>query len=100
MYANMTSIEINDMDQSPPLTVNVTENERKLLESAAELTHSSVGDFIRRKALEAAELELMDRRVITIPAEKWEEFEAWAKSPPKDVPGLRRLATMRLAWED
>ena len=88
------------MDQTPPLSVHVTENERKLLESAADLTHSSVGDFIRRKAVEAAELELMERRVITIPAEKWEEFEAWAKSPPKDVPGLRRLAAMRPVWED
>ena len=33
----------------------------------------------RRKALEAAELNVLERRIVIIPAKDWERFEAWAK---------------------
>jgi uncharacterized protein (DUF1778 family) len=87
------------MNQMAPLSVRVTAAERELLESAAEQAHTSLSDFIRRKAIEAAELDLMERRVITIPAEDWEKFEAWVRSPPEDRPRLRELANSRPAWE-
>ena len=87
--------------QSNPavLSVRVSATERALLESAAELARTTLSDFIRRKALKAAEMDLMDRRIIEIPAEDWEKFEAWVNEPGKDIPELRRLATMRPTWE-
>lgn len=45
-----------------------------------------------RRTIEAAELEPMDRRVVTIPAVSRKKFEAWAAQPAKSVPALRRLA--------
>jgi uncharacterized protein (DUF1778 family) len=87
------------MNQMAPLSVRVTAAERQLLESAAEQAHTSLSDFVRRKAIEAAELDLMERRVITIPVEDWEKFEAWVRSPPEDRPRLRELANTRPAWE-
>ncbi len=82
------------------LSVRVSPAEREMLQAAAEEARTNLSDFIRRKSVEAAELELMDRSVITIPAEDWERFEAWVNAPAKDVPALRELAKHRPAWLD
>jgi len=82
------------------LSVRVSAHERSLLESAAEQARTSLSDFVRRKAIEAAETELLDRRVVTIAAADWERFEAWANAPAKDIPALRELAAARPAWRD
>ena len=85
---------------SPVLSVRVSASERDLLEFAAEQARTSLSDFVRRKALEAAEMDVLEHRVVTIPAEDWEKFEAWVNTPAKDVPALRKLATTRPAWQD
>jgi uncharacterized protein (DUF1778 family) len=87
-------------NMSPVLSVRVSPSERDLLEFAAEQARTSLSDFVRRKALEAAEMDVLEHRVVTIPAEDWEKFEAWVKTPAKDVPALRKLATSRPAWQD
>jgi uncharacterized protein (DUF1778 family) len=84
----------------PPVSVRVSPHERDLLEAAAAQTRTSLSDFVRRKALEAAELELLDRRLVTIPAAEWERFEAWAATPARTVPELRELAATRPTWQD
>jgi uncharacterized protein (DUF1778 family) len=70
-----------------------------MLEAAAAQAHTNLSDFIRRKALEAAELELLERRIITIPVADWEKLEAWAQAPAKAVPALRELAATLPAWQ-
>lgn len=85
---------------SPVVSVRVSPSERDLLEAAAEQARTSLSDFIRRRAIEAAEMEVLDYRVVTIPAEQWEKFEAWVGSPAKEVPALRKLAASRPVWED
>jgi uncharacterized protein (DUF1778 family) len=90
----------NAMANLAPVSVRMTASERDLLEAAAEQSQTNLSDFIRRKAVEAAELALMDRRVVTIPAEHWEKFEAWVNSPPRDLPNLRKRAAKRPVWED
>jgi uncharacterized protein (DUF1778 family) len=85
---------------SPVLSVRVSPSERDLLEFAAEQARTSLSDFVRRKAIEAAEMDVLEHRVVTIPAEDWEKFEAWVNTPAKDVPALRKLATSRPAWQD
>ncbi len=82
------------------LSVRVNAQERSLLEAAAGQSRTSLSDFVRRKALEAAEMDVMDRRVVTIPAGDWERFEAWANAPARDLPALRRLASKPPAWLD
>ena len=85
---------------SPVVSVRVSPSERDLLEVAAEQARTSLSDFIRRKAIEAAELEVLEHRIVTIPAEHWEKFEAWVGSPAKEVPALRKLAASRPVWQD
>jgi uncharacterized protein (DUF1778 family) len=93
------------MNAMPPqsstavLSVRMSAQERALLEAAAEQAHTTISDFVRRKAIEAAEMDLMERRVIEIPVEDWEKIEAWVNEPGRDIPELRRLATMRPTWE-
>ncbi len=82
------------------LSVRVSPNERLLLEAAAEHARTNLSDFVRRKAVEAAEADLVDHPLVTIPADDWERFEGWAFAPAKDVPALRKLAAIRPAWQD
>ncbi|MER9299127.1 DUF6290 family protein [Mesorhizobium sp. M0621] len=88
------------MSNMAPLSVRVTSDEREILEAAADQANTNLSDFIRRKAVEAAEMEVLNGRIVTIPAADWEKFEEWAKSPPKALPGLRRLAASRPVWQD
>jgi uncharacterized protein (DUF1778 family) len=82
------------------VSVRVSADERDLLAFAAEQGRTNVSDFIRRKALEAAEQDLADHRIVTIPAENWEQVEDWVEAPAKDVPALRKLAAHRPPWQD
>jgi len=82
-----------------PISVRMTKQERDMLQQAADSSRTNLSDYIRRKAIEAAEAELLDRRTIAIPADKWEEFEAWAASPSRDIPELRALAGWRAPWK-
>lgn len=81
-----------------PVSVRVSAHERELLEAAAEQARTNLSDFIRRKALEAAETELFHRGIVAIPAAHWKKFEAWAHKPARDVAGLRDLAGTKPAW--
>jgi uncharacterized protein (DUF1778 family) len=54
---------------------------------------------MRRKALEAAETDVLNRTIVTIPAKDWEKFESWLKRPARDIPKLRELGRMTPAWE-
>ena len=44
------------------LSVRVSAEERQLLEAAAEKSRTSLSDFVRRTALDAAEIECLERQ--------------------------------------
>jgi len=81
------------------LSVRVTPDERALLEAAAEQSRTTLSDFMRRKAVEAAEAEILGRSIVTIPAKDWESFEAWVNRPAETIPALAGLARRRPSWE-
>jgi uncharacterized protein (DUF1778 family) len=81
------------------LSVRVNPDERAILEAAAAQAHTSLSDFVRRKSLEAAEMEVLNRTVVTIPAKDWEAFEAWLNRPAEAIPGLAELARRTPSWE-
>jgi uncharacterized protein (DUF1778 family) len=84
------------------LSVRLSDAERQLLQEASEEARTSISDFVRRKAIEAAELQLMERRIVTIPARDWDKIEAWAKAKPRKreaLPGLVALAKAKATWE-
>jgi uncharacterized protein (DUF1778 family) len=82
------------------LSVRVSEEERALLEAASELARTSLSGFIRRKAVDAAKADVLERRIITIPAKGWKKFEAWAKRPAEEIEGLKKLARKVPTWRE
>ena len=81
------------------LSVRVNPDERAILEAAAEQAHTNLSDFVRRKALEAAEADVLNRTIVTIPAADWERFEDWLHLPAKAIPALEKLARLTPTWE-
>ncbi len=77
----------------------MSSQERALLEAAAEQSSTSLSDFMRRKALEAAEADVLNRAVVIIPAKNWEQFEAWLNAPAAAIPGLQDLGDSKPSWE-
>ncbi len=49
------------------LSVRVNETEHSLLETAAKQVHTTLSEFVRCKAAESAELDVMEWRIIEIP---------------------------------
>jgi uncharacterized protein (DUF1778 family) len=93
---------INEPGTSPMpssvLSVRLSDAERLLLEQASSQARTKVSDFMRRKALEAAEADVLDRRIVTIPAKDWERFEAWVAAPAREIAGLKELAGQPPTW--
>jgi len=80
------------------LSVCVSEEEHTLLAAAAELAGLSVSEFIRRKAFDAAETAIAERRIITLAPEDWETFQGWAHRPGEEIQGLKDLASKLPTW--
>ena len=81
------------------LSVRVSQDERALLEAASEQARTSLSDFVRRKALEAAEVDVLERSIVTIPAKDWEAFEAWVAQPAEAIRALEKLAGKTPTWQ-
>ncbi len=81
------------------LSVRVTPDERALLEAAAEQSRTTLSEFVRRKSVEAAEMDVLNRSIVTIPAQDWKALEAWINRPPEAKDTLARLARRRPSWE-
>jgi uncharacterized protein (DUF1778 family) len=88
-----------DTPSSSVLSVRVNPDERALLEAAAEQSHTTLSDFMRRKAVEAAEVEVLGRSIVTIPAKDWERFEAWLNEPAVANPALKKLGGIIPSWD-
>jgi uncharacterized protein (DUF1778 family) len=98
LYANVIHME-NTSQTTSVLSVRVNSSERALLEEAAGQARTSLSDFVRRKALESAETDILNQTLITIPAKDWEVFEAWLLKPASANPGLEALAKRKPIWE-
>ena len=87
------------LQASSVLSVRVSPEERAILEAAAEQSRTSLSDFVRRKALDSAESEVLGRNVVTIPAKDWAAFESWLTKPAKKIPALVKLGRATPSWE-
>src|ERR1700759_5133893 len=80
------------------LSVRVNPSEKAVLEAAAEEEHTTLSDFMRGMAVQAAEPALFQRNPLTIPAKDWESFEAWIGGPPADNAGLAAIGNRGASW--
>jgi len=80
------------------LSVRVSDDERELLEAASGQARTSLSEFVRRKALDAAETDMLERRVVVIAAKDWKKFEDWANRPAQEIEALKQLAGTAPTW--
>ena len=81
------------------LSVRVSQQESAILEAASEQANTSLSDFVRRTAVDGAESDMLERRIVTIAAKDWEAFESWASRPAQEIPAIRELATKAPTWQ-
>ncbi len=81
------------------LDLRLTPQAKQRLFAAAEAQQRSVSEFVLQSALERADEALADRRLFSIPVEKWEAFTAALDAPPRDVPRLRKLLSQKTPFE-
>ena len=81
------------------LSVRVNDSERSLLEIAAKQAHTNLSDFVRRKAIESAEMEILEKGIVEIPADDWAKFESWLYEPAKVIPQVKKLMKSEPVWE-
>jgi uncharacterized protein (DUF1778 family) len=83
---------------SSVLSVRVSDAERALLQAASDHARTNMSDFVRCKALEAAEIDVLERRLVVIPAKDWAACEAWAHRPPQKIAALEKRARKPPKW--
>jgi uncharacterized protein (DUF1778 family) len=82
------------------LSVRVTPSERDPLLATAELAHTNLSEFVCHKALEAPEMDVFDRRIVTIPAEDLGEVRELGRRVRQEGGRFAELAETRPAWRD
>ena len=92
-------IHLGEPTESALIIVRVSLEERALLEGASEQAHCILRDFVRGKAVDAAEGEMLERRFVTIPARDWDAFEAWASEPAREISALKEVAGKAPTWQ-
>jgi uncharacterized protein (DUF1778 family) len=64
------------------LSLRLTPEQDVVLRRAADARGESANDFVVRHAVEAAEIELADRRVFVASDPAWDEFQELLSRPP------------------
>jgi uncharacterized protein (DUF1778 family) len=89
---------MDQVSSTTVLSVRVSSAEKAMLEAASEDARTNLSDFVRRSSLEAAEISMMSRNIVKIPAESWDQFEAWATRPAVKNSKLRKLSKLKSTW--
>ena len=65
------------------LNLRLTPGQDAVLRRAAEARGESASDYVLRHAVEAAEMDLADRRVFMVDDAAWSELQALVSAPPR-----------------
>jgi uncharacterized protein (DUF1778 family) len=70
------------------LNIRVSPDQKRLLESAARISHTTASQFILRAALSSAEEVTADQTGFVLSDEQWTEFCAILDRPACEIPAL------------
>jgi uncharacterized protein (DUF1778 family) len=73
------------------LNLRLTPGQDAVLRRAAEARGESASDYVLRHAVEAAEMDLADRRVFMVDDAAWTELQALVSAPPRLPPQMAKL---------
>ncbi len=85
--------------KSERLNLRLTAAQDAVLRRAAEARGEAVSEYVLRHAVEAAEIDLADRRVFILEDKKWRRLQQALDRPPRPAARLRRLMSERSILE-
>ena len=75
------------------LHLRITPKNKRLLQQAAIASHAStLTEYVVSSALRQAERDILERRTFVMKGKDWDTFNLLLESPPRILPGLKRLA--------
>jgi uncharacterized protein (DUF1778 family) len=80
-------------NRTEKLDLRLTPHAKRTLQSAAQVSHKTLSDFVLESALTRADSVLADRQIFRLDARRWNAFMAALDAPPKARPRLARLLT-------
>lgn len=78
-------------NRTEKLDLRLTPNAKRALQSAAQVTHKTLSDFVLESALARADSVLAERQIFRLDAPRWNAFLAALDIPPRPRPRLARL---------
>lgn len=78
-------------NRTEKLDLRLTPNAKRALQSAAQVTHKTLSDFVLESALARADSVLAERQIFRLDAPRWSAFLAALDVPPRPRPRLARL---------
>jgi uncharacterized protein (DUF1778 family) len=82
------------------LSLRLTPKQDMVLRRAAAARGESTGDYVLRHAVEAAELDLADRRVFTLDDAAWNELQGLLSTAPSQLPpAMAKLLSQQSVFE-
>ena len=81
------------------LTIRTTQQERRLIDQAAEKLGMSRTEFLLESACNEAQHVLLDTSYFGLSAKDFKKFCALLDAPVQNVAGLRRLLQTKAPWE-
>lgn len=73
------------------LNLRVSAGQRQMIQNAADSAHKSLTAFVLEATLAEADRVLADRRVFSLPQDRWDAFLRALDEPTASVAGKRRL---------
>ena len=87
------------MATSVPLNMKADPQVRRLIDRAARIAHCNRTEFVLQAAIQRAEEVILEQRLITVDAERYERFVAALDAPPIANAKLQRLMERKAPWE-
>jgi len=78
-------------NRTEKLDLRLTPNAKRALQSAAQVTHKTLSDFVLESALARADSVLAERQIFRLDAQRWNAFLAALDAAPRRRPRLARL---------
>lgn len=86
------STDAVDYEKTARIGIRVSVHQRDIIQQAAQVTGTSVSEFILVPAVERAANVLASEQVTRLNADIADRFAAWMNEPAQVLPGMKRLA--------
>lgn len=94
----MSIIKDTAIRKSERQEVRLTLAQKELITRGAAICGKNISDFILENAVLAAEMAILEQRVLPVSGEEFDWWEQLLESEPQPNPGLDRLFSKPLSW--